>query len=171
MQFLGNVWNGFVNFVISAFSAFSTFFGKLANLILKSFTTPLELAIQMINLVIKGMNLVPGVNIPLIPSIYGSIDKMLPKFADGGTLNMATALIAGEAGTETIVPHNNKPRSQMLALTAMQGAGLSVGGNTYIFSPQISGGNDIKQVMRDSFEEFKTIIERYDREKGRVSFV
>lgn len=164
---MGQIWNDFVNGLVIVGQGIVGFFQKFGRDIFIGLTLPFTPFILAFNAMISGLNNIPGINIPLIPSIM----EKLPKFADGGTLTRATALIAGEAGTETVVPHNNKPRSQMLALTAMQGAGLNVGGNTYVFSPVINGGSsDVKQTIRDSFEEFKTMIERYEQEKGRVTF-
>ena len=95
--------------------------------------------------------------------------------AEGSTITSPTLTWVGEGGdTETIVPHNNKPRSRALALEAVRGTGVSLGGGTYVFSPTInvSGGNsaDINGIMEDAFLRFKAMLQEYEQEKVRMSY-
>ena len=94
----------------------------------------------------------------------------------GSTITSPTLTWVGEGGdTETIVPHNNKPRSRALAMTALQGTGLNVGGgNTFVFAPQITsyGGNkgEIESLLEDKFNEFKAQMEEWQSNQRRLAF-
>jgi predicted transcriptional regulator len=57
-------------------------------------------------------------------------------------------------------------------MTAARGAGLNIGGNTYVYAPQVSGSfsSDIRQILRDGYEDFVSYIERYEKEKGRLDY-
>lgn len=94
----------------------------------------------------------------------------------GGTYSSPLKTWVAEGGdTETIVPHNNKPRSRALALTAAQGTGLNVGGNTFVFSPNISVGNggnasEIRSIIEDEFNRFKAQMEEWTNNQRRYAF-
>ena len=94
----------------------------------------------------------------------------------GGTYSSPLKTWVAEGGdTETIVPHNNKPRSRALALTAMQGTGLNVGGNTFVFSPNISVGNggnasEIRSIIEDEFNRFKAQMEEWNNNQRRYAY-
>lgn len=93
----------------------------------------------------------------------------------GGTYSSPLITWVAEGGdTETIVPHNNKPRSKALALEAVRGTGLNIGGGTYVFSPTIyaSGGNtgELNSILDDAMLRFKAMLEEYEQEKARVSY-
>ena len=95
--------------------------------------------------------------------------------ADGSTITRPTLTWVAEGGdTETIVPHNSKPRSKALALEAIRGTGLNVGGNTFVFSPTInaSGGdvNAIQSILEDKLNEFKAYIEAVEGERRRLAY-
>lgn len=88
-----------------------------------------------INFILKGINaMISGLNSMKVPAWVPGIGgkginiPLIPYLAKGATITGATLAVLGEAGTETVVPHNNKPRSQSLAMTAARGAGLSMGG-------------------------------------------
>ena len=169
MKWMGDGWNMFIGGMSGAWA-------NVWNGIIAVFKGFVNAFIWGINAVIGGLNLIQfdvpdwvpgfggkhmGINIPLIPYL-----------AEGATIAQKTLAVIGEAGTETVVPHNNKPRSQALAMTAARGAGLNIGGNTYIYSPQVSGSNqsEIRQILRDGYEDFVSYIERYEKEKGRLSY-
>lgn len=61
--------------------------------ILNALKAQLNLAIGLINLVIKGINLLPGVELSLIP-----------KLAKGGIVSQPTLAVVGEAGPEAVIP-------------------------------------------------------------------
>lgn len=101
--------------------------------------------------------------------------KNVAKNAEGSTITRPTLTWVGEGGdTETIVPHNSKPRSKALALEAVRGTGLNVGGNTYVFSPTINanGGSayDIQSMLEDKFNEFMAMVEARESEKRRLAY-
>ena len=76
--------------------------------------------------------------------------------------------------TETIVPHNNSPRSQALALEAVKGTGVSVGGNTFVFSPTVYAGGmsetQLRGIMADLMEDFKAKMSAYTHNEERLAF-
>lgn len=102
----------------------------------------------------------------------------------GSTITSPTLTWVGEGGdTETIVPHNNKPRSRALALEALQGTGLSPtvvnnasttsSGMTFVFSPQITAGGsseNIKGILDDAMLRFKAQMEEWAKGQRRLSF-
>lgn len=95
--------------------------------------------------------------------------------AIGSTVTRPTLTWVGEGGEpETIVPHNNSPRSRALALEAVRGTGLNVGGNTYVFSPTIyaNGGStsDLESLLTAKFNEFKSQLEAYEDERRRLAY-
>lgn len=106
------------------------------------------------------------------------------KNALGSTITSPTLTWVGEGGdVETIVPHNNKPRSRALALEALRGTGLSPtvvnnqstssGGVTFVFSPQISAvGNssEIKGILDDEMNRFKAQMTEWVKGQRRLSF-
>lgn len=95
--------------------------------------------------------------------------------AEGSTISSPTLTWVGEGGdTETIVPHNSKPRSQALALEAVKGTGVSVGGNTFVFSPtvNVNGGSteDVRGILEDEFNKFKAKMEAWVQGERRLSY-
>ena len=166
-------FQGLITFITGVFTGnWRTAFQGIADMVKGIFSTiagylklPLNGIIAGINTLIGGANLIGGalgIQIPLIPYL-----------AKGATVTSPMLAMIGEAGTETVVPHNNSPRSQALALTAAKGAGLSMGGNSIVFSPNIycsGSGSDVKQALKDGFEEFKAMMDRYGIEKERVSY-
>ena len=79
--------------------------------------------------------------------------------------------VAESGKTETIVPHDNSPRSQALALEAVKGTGVSVGGggNSFVFAPVVHAGGmsetQLRGIMADLMEEFKARIEKIKAEQ------
>lgn len=76
IDWIKGAWNGMVTFVSGIVKAIGDAFGGIGNLIKNAFKTGinfvidiLNLAIGAVNLLIKGINLVPGVDIPEIPKI------------------------------------------------------------------------------------------------------
>jgi phage-related protein len=107
-----------------------------------------------------------GVNIKITPIGY---------LAEGATVTRPALAVIGEAGAETVVPHNNRPRSRMLLREAAAGVGMSLGGNTFVYQPSITlppgaDKKDFQQVLDDDFERFKKWMDRYSEEEGRLAF-
>lgn len=95
--------------------------------------------------------------------------------AVGGTYSKPLLTWVAEGGdTETIVPHNNSPRSQALALEAVKGTGVSVGGNTFVFSPTVYAGGmsetQLRGIMADLMEDFKAKMSAYTHNEERLAF-
>jgi hypothetical protein len=95
--------------------------------------------------------------------------------AIGGTYSRPLLTWVAEGGdTETIVPHNNSPRSQALALEAARGAGVPVGGNTFVFSPTVYAGGmneaTLKGIMLDLMEDFRSKMSEYKQNEERLAF-
>ncbi len=106
--------------------------------------------------------------------IYSGIKKITGN-ADGSTVTSPTLTWVGEGGdTETIVPHNNKPRSRALALEALRGTGASVGGKTFVFSPTIYAGgmseSKLRGVLNDAAENFRDMMNEYDDDSERLAY-
>lgn len=106
--------------------------------------------------------------------VYSGIKKITGN-ALGGTYSSPLLTWVAEAGdTETIVPHNNSPRSQALALEAVKGTGVSVGGNTFVFSPTVYAGGmsetKLRGIMTDLMEEFKAKMSEYTQNEERLAF-
>jgi hypothetical protein len=106
--------------------------------------------------------------------VYSGIKKITGN-ALGSTVTKPTLTWVGEGGdTETIVPHNNKPRSQALALEAVKGTGVSVGGNTFVFSPTVYAGGmsetKLRGIMNDLMEDFKAKMSEYTQNEERLAY-
>lgn len=106
--------------------------------------------------------------------VYSGIKKITGN-ALGSTVTKPTLTWVGEGGdTETIVPHNNKPRSQALALEAVKGTGVAVGGNTFIFSPTIYAGGmsetTLRGILNDAIEDFKAQMNEYTQNEERLAY-
>lgn len=95
--------------------------------------------------------------------------------AAGGTYSSPLLTWVSEAGdTETIVPHNNKPRSRALALEAVKGTGLNMGGNTFVFSPQITayggGASELRSILEDERNKFIAQMEEWASGQRRLAY-
>ena len=142
-----NVWNSIKSVARSALSAI----------------------ISPINSIIGGINKVSSaVGIQAIPTIE------VPKFAEGATVTRPTLAVVGEGrDPETIVPHNNKPRSRRLLANAAAGVGMSIGkGNSYTYAPVIYANNvqGVKEVLADDFERFKAYMKQMLGDDDREVF-
>lgn len=82
----------------------------------------LNAIVSPINSIISGINKVSSaVGIKAIPAIA------IPQFAAGATVTKPTLAVVGEGrDPETIVPHNNKPRSRRLLAEAAAGVGMPI---------------------------------------------
>lgn len=142
-----NVWNSIKDIARSALSAI----------------------VKPINNIISGINKVSSVvGIKAIPTIE------IPQFAEGATVTKPTLALIGEGrDDETIVPHNNKPRSRRLLENAAAGVGMRIGkGNSYTYAPVIYANNvqGIKEILAEDFERFKEYMNRLIDDDGREVF-
>ncbi len=126
----------------------------------------LNAMVEAYNVTIGEVGGVLGINIKITPIGY---------LAEGATVTRPALAVIGEAGAETVVPHNNKPRSRMLLREAAAGVGMALGGNTFVYQPRITlppgaDKKDFQQVLDDDFERFKKWMDRYAEEEGRLAF-
>ena len=91
-SFVGDVWKGIVNGAIG-----------MVNTVIKVIETMANAWLTPFNLIIKGLNKIPGVNISLLKVDLPSI----PKLEEGGIVNKGQMFIAGENGKEAIMPLEN----------------------------------------------------------------
>ncbi len=180
VQSIMGVFNNLIAFIKNVFTGnwsaawenVKNIFGNLFSGLVSLVKLPFNVIIKAVNSVISSVN---KVKIPSwIPFVGGKSISIpqIPMFASGATVSKATLGIFGEAGPETIVPHNNKPRSRALLSEAAAGVGIPLGGNTYIqFSPVIQGGGtDIRQQVSQAGDEFERRMEKYFSNKGRLSY-
>lgn len=113
---------------------------------------------------------------PILGSIYGGVkfvgsklmEHPVPAMASGGIVTAPTLSMIGEGGEpEAVMP--------LSKLERMLDGISSGGGGKIVFAPkiEIKGNADKKEVanaVRISFEEFKRMMEKYEREKRRVAF-
>jgi hypothetical protein len=126
----------------------------------------LNAMVEAYNVTIGEVGGVLGINIKITPIGY---------LAEGATVTRPALAVIGEAGPETVVPHNSKPRSRMLLQEAAAGVGMALGGNTFVYQPRITlppgaDKKDFQQVLDDDFERFKKWMDRYAEEEGRLAF-
>lgn len=93
--------------------------------------------IHLINKAIKLANKLPGVEVGLLNDLH------LPRLAEGGVLNGARAVIAGEAGPEAIIPLDKLFRQMDKMAAQITGAGEGVTVNVYA-----SAGMDVEALAR-----------------------
>lgn len=177
VQNIINVLTGIIDFVVNVFtgnwqgawesikSIFSNVWGAIKGIARAALTS----VVSPINAIIGGINKVGGeVGIPAIPTIE------IPEFAEGTTVTKPTLAVVGEGSDpETIVPHNNKPRSRQLLANAAAGVGIPIGkGGSYTYAPIIYANNaqGVKEVLDEDFERFKEFMERYNNDEGREVF-
>lgn len=165
--FTGNwsmAWQG----VISVFSGIFNTISEIAK-------APINAIIDMINGAIAGLNSLGSIDVPDFLG-GGSIGIDIPEldhFAEGGIANATS--ICGEAGPEAVIPlKRNNPRSlSLLNKTAgIIGADKQTSGNTFIFSPQISGNVDATSIklLEQSFEDFKEMVLESLKDEGRIDY-
>lgn len=146
-------------------STFSNVWSSIKNIA----RSALSAIVRPINNIISGINHISGtIGIKAIPMIE------IPQFAAGETVSRPTLAMVGEGSDpETIVPHNNKPRSRRLLATAAAGVGMKLGGgNSYTYAPIIYANNaqGVKEVLDDGFEKFKEYVERNNKDNDREVF-
>lgn len=166
LQFIGNVftlnWSGAWENIKAIFINAIGSLGGIVHAALTAIVSP-------INAIIGGINKVSSaVGIAAIPTIE------VPQFADGATVTKPTLAVVGEGSDpETIVPHNNKPRSRRLLANAAAGVGMSIGkGNSYTYAPVIYANNvqGVKEALADDFERFKEYMRQMLGDDDREVF-
>lgn len=183
----------FVSFVTSKISgirvafnaiqvALITFSGKWRSV----FATIRNIVASAIGAIKSKIESVKSIFSNLSGKISGIFDKIgslkskassvkVPGYSEGTTVTAPTLAVVGEGKVpETIVPHNDSPRSKALLATAARGVGVNMGsrsGNTYVFSPVIYGyGEDLREILEEQYEKFKSFIKQYADEQEREAF-
>lgn len=95
--------------------------------------------VRQANKITSKGNIVPGVNIPMIPEI--------PKLAKGGIVNSPTLAMVGEDGPEAVIPLSKKNNPA--------GIGLGGGGITIVINGDISGEEMLEKVTNNIVAELK----------------
>lgn len=136
-------WNG----VLQIFQAIFAYIGNIAKRPLNSVIGMINGAISGINTLIKGINNLPGVDIPTIGKI--------PYLAKGGVLSSGSAIV-GEAGPEILTMAGN--RAIVQPLTNQTTNNTSLGGITM----NIYGapGQDVRELASIIENEIADRIER-----------
>ena len=136
-------WNG----VLQIFQAIFTYIGNIAKRPLNAVIGMVNGAISGINTLIKGINNLPGVDIPTIGKI--------PYLAKGGVLSSGSAIV-GEAGPEILTMAGN--RAIVQPLTNQTTNNTSLGGVTM----NIYGapGQDVRELANIIENELADRIER-----------
>lgn len=152
-----------------AWESVKSIFSNVWNSIKSIARSALSAIVSPINNIISGINKVSSsVGIKAIPTIE------IPQFAEGATVCRPTLAVVGEGSDpETIVPHNNKPRSRRLLASAAAGVGMKIGkGNSYTYAPVIYANNaqGVKEVLADDFERFKEYMRRMLDDDDREVF-
>lgn len=174
LSFIKNVFTGdweaaWQNIVDLVEHIFSTFVNIMA--------APINGAIALINKAIQCINNALGeITIPdWVPIFGGKTFKVnipeIPFLAKGGTITSPTLAMVGEAGPETVVPHNNTPRSRALLAEAARGVYGNNSQNTYniTFAPNISGDN-AGEIAELTMQKFKAFMAQYQRDNAREAW-
>lgn len=189
--FTGNwsqAWQG----IVDIFSGIFSTIGGIAK-------APINAVIGLINGAISNLNTI-SVDIPSwVPGVggqhFGVNIPQIPMLAKGGIATIPS--ICGEAGPEAVIPLvRNNPRSISLLNQTAKILGVpltplkpktaskistindksfsngSRGDIIFYYSPNIQGNTspEIKEALRDGYEEFKDYIERFFNEEGRIKY-
>jgi hypothetical protein len=153
-DFWENVWHGIL-FVLEV----------AINSLIKGFESTINGWISVINLFIKGLNLIPGVNIKTIDAV--SIKRIdISKFAEGGMPDKGTLFVAGEAGAEMVY---NTPSGQSGVANVQQIAQASYSGTKQaLVDWWKSAQADIPSFREVSKTGIYEVVDGEARRRGRV---
>jgi phage-related minor tail protein len=98
-QGASNIWNGIKTVISGVIDSIKDGIKAMINYVIDK----LNWFVRKANSIQRGINSVPGINIPLIPQI--------PRLAKGGIVNKPTIAMIGEAGPEAVVPLNKSNAS------------------------------------------------------------
>ena len=176
-----NVFTGLITFLSGVFSgSWQKVWEGVGSIFSAVWNGLKSIAIGAVNAVISVLNWFIGVynnTIGKLGSLVGAKITIEPieylALAKGMTVTQPTLAMIAEGGdAETVVPHNNRPRSRQLAMEAARGTGLPIGGNTYTFAPVIyaNDATGVKQVLDDKYEQFKEWAETMTAQDRRLAF-
>lgn len=104
------------------------------------------------------------------PSYTGGYPVNVPKFAVGGVVNKPTYALIGEGDSEeTVIPHNNKPRSLALLQYTASKMGVPMGEKKTIFQG-VNTASKVQTVKQIIVKEIKIIVKgaiENPKEKGK----
>lgn len=89
------IFTGIKDFAVKVWNGIKDVAQGIWDAIVRGFKTAVNMAIDGLNLIIKAVNLIPGVDIALIPEL---------KLAKGGIVTSPTIAMVGEAGPEAVIP-------------------------------------------------------------------
>ncbi|MFX3635456.1 MAG: phage tail tape measure protein [Candidatus Pristimantibacillus sp.] len=137
--------------------------------------TEKKINVQVIYDEANGLTSIPG-KVP-----QGPPSPKLDQYADGGFANRAS--IFGEAGLEAAIPIDNRQRSHAILddVNRMMGHDSGSNGNGTVihatFSPvvTIAGGTpnvatQVTSALNDEYVKFEAMLNRYNRQQGRLGF-
>ncbi|QGQ97057.1 hypothetical protein EHS13_20280 [Paenibacillus psychroresistens] len=171
--------------LIKHWGAVKDFLTNSWQIIKMAFAMGVNIIVDNINWLIEKMNKIPGVNIDLIPrmdtSAYTAAANSIPthgmmmqEFAKGGFANQPS--IFGEAGPEAAIPLKRTPRSLSLLSKTAEVLGVGGGGTTgsgsgptFVYSPTY-GSNTSESQVRQDFEEFKAMCNKWVKSMRRENF-
>lgn len=195
---VGSVWNsiklvfqGIVDFVTGIFTGnwslawqgVVEIFSGIMSGIGSVMKAPLNAVIGLINAAIGGINSI-SIDIPdWVPDWagggkhFGANIPQIPLLAKGGITDIPS--ICGEAGPESVIPlKRNNPRS--ISLLEKTASIVNPSGNnkdngnshTFVFSPVINGEATPESInmLKQSYEEFKEMVNKILNERERESF-
>lgn len=143
---VGNAWNGIFDIIKS-----------VIDLILAAIRGVVNQTIAMFNLLIRGANLIPGINIPLIPT-WEAAGGNAPKAVEEGKTSPSMPFrhsggtVPGAKGTSTVM---NLAAGEVV-LTAAQAARMNMGGG-HTFNINVSGSNaNAADIAREIAWQMKT---------------
>ena len=130
VQSMVDILGGFVDIFQGKFSeGFHKIIEGVLGFMLKPFQFLVDIVAGTLNAVIKGINAIPGVDIPLIElDLASSISGVIP-FAEGGIVTGPTNALIGEAGPEAVIPLNKLPSMGLLDKLTQEGSPYSITGN------------------------------------------
>lgn len=121
---------------------------------------------DFINLVIKGLNLIPGIDIPLLNFAGGTeTGGSVPAMAKGGIVSSPTLAMIGEGSESEAVIPLSKLRSM---LGTFGGGGVSFA-PVFHFHGSVTKA-EAEEAGRASFEEFRRMYKRMKDEEDRKGF-
>lgn len=155
-----------------------------------AFSDGVNLVGGKINSLIEKLNKIPGVNIPLIPTVgktqgtmaefnqkSATLNSSIPQFAKGGFTNQPS--IFGEAGPEAAIPLKYKnPRSLSILNQTAKAIGADKTGSspipnislTFNFNGPVNNKDDVSRGVESAGDYIRKVVEDLFAEKERVSF-
>lgn len=177
INFIDNVFSGNWS---AAWDNIVAIFGNVFGLIVNLAKAPINGVISAINWVLDKVN---GISVTIpdwVPGVGGQTlgfaIPTIPQLAVGGIATKPTLAEIGEGGEpEAVLPLSKL--ADLLAGKGGNGPGQDPkdGGGKIVFAPVMhfygqTSKRDVEEATRTSFEEFKRLMDRWEREKQRKRF-